>query len=584
MAFLGLAISGCAKEAHLIVTINESGGVQMAETMVVDRALMEQQMKNMDGGDENGEKGEDDEAAPGEKTPAPQPPTEKPAGAAPPADTKAPVTAETAVAAPGTAKPAAGPASPEQDQARKDAALAAKLKETIENSGEFSRGGADIKVESVEVQKDTVKFKVVASFDDLEAFVAGHNSGMLESLFDRLQIEKDENGKLRLTLSSPGASPDEVKMKVAQLGQTAGVSGFKGSLAFVMPGKIISSTLPTTENNTTRLAVDAAKADTLAVLEKLVTGSVVIVAEPGKLVMDALPLDSKKLTSDDGDSPGDGRLPIVEAGAGCDAEALGVSTTLTHVFPEARDYFKDQPWIFTNAGETGCRIEARAFVPKGKSILGLGEVKVTKAVDDQGREIKVSEPSANDSGRYSYSRSDDGESRSTAFSIQMAAPQPGTQTIEKVQGEVILKTCSGWKEQELADPQADAQKSISLANVISGASVTITKVKAGKARKDSLSGTIAMKITGPAEIAQMDFRVKIQGMEQANAYVNTSRMTTEKGQKVRILSVQYNAYRSGPPAIGVEAAPNPKVILIPRYPATLKRERVKFVLKAIDLF
>jgi len=555
-AALGLVLAGagCAKEMFVTVAISENGTVKVTETIAVDRKLAEQQIAMMDRQESGGEE-EDSEGVTSAPAPTPAP----------------------------TPAPAVAPAgAPADAQARQDAALAAKIRDMMESDPPL-RGaeGVDFKIESIEVTKDIVRVAFSLVFADLKEFVAGAPEVLgREAGFGNWVLDKDDAGKLRLTLNSSrseGMSPRESKQMRSML--TA--SGFKAGLKIVMPGKVLSSTLPETRDNETSFSVDASRPESLDAMEKILTQKQVIVSEPGKLAMDSLPLDSAKLAAESRvrASPGAG-LPIVDAGPGYAAEPLGITTTVVHVFPEAEKVLKGRARAMLADAQAGCTIEAQLYAPKGRNLLEVGSARVLKAVDDQGREVKPLAREGYEEERRSSirsSRDDDEEAQTASLTLALALPAPGAKTIAKVEGEIIVTSHAGWQEHSVADLAADPKKEIDLEDVLPGAKMVITKIQEPKGGRGSGGSRVTVKITGPALVNQVKVAVGTDAGGTVRSYGQSSMTRTAKDVTTRTLTVYYEMPQGA-------AADGKKPVLLVRFPKDLKRERVKFTMESIDLF
>ena len=573
---LVLAGAGCVKEMFITVAINENGTVKVTEVMSVDRKLVEQDIARQERMQRGGEEDEDAEVV----TPAPAP-------------TPAPATAPTAApaatpAAPAPSAPAPAPApapagAPVDAQARQDAELVAKIRDMMESDLPLKGSdGVDFKIESIEVTKDIVRIAFSLVFADLKEFVAGAPETLGQGTgFGNWLLDKDDAGKLRLTLNSgrsEGVSPRESK----QMRSALTTSGFKGGLKIVMPGKILSSTLPETKDNETSFTVDAARPESLDAMEKVLGQKQVIVAEPGKLAMDVLPLDSAKLAAESQGrgSPGEG-LPIVDAGPGYTVEPLGITTTVVHVFPEAEKVLKGRARAMPADAQAGCTIEAHLYAPKGRNFLDVSSARVLKAVDDQGREVKPLAQEGDEVGRATIrsSRNEEGEEegQTASLTLALALPAPGAKTLAKVEGETLVTSYAGWQEHPVADLAADPKKEIDLGDLVPGAKMVITKVKEQKAGRESKVGRVTVKVTGPALVRQLRLETQVEGSDASRDYGSSSSVRISKGVVTRTVTVSYNLQAEA-------AAQGKKPILVVRFPKDLKRERVKFTMESIDLF
>ena len=77
---------------------------------------------------------------------------------------------------------------------------------------------------------------------------------------------------------------------------------------------------------------------------------------------------------------------------------------------------------------------------------------------------------------------------------------------------------------------------------------------------------------------RLDFQVKAPGTEHSSSNVMQQNAKTSGNQTVRTLTVSYYAFGSRG-----EASATP-VVLVVRLPEEIKRERVKFTMKSLDLF
>jgi len=112
--------------------------------------------------------------------------------------------------------------------------------------------------------------------------------------------------------------------------------------------------------------------------------------------------------------------------------------------------------------------------------------------------------------------------------------------------------------------------------VLPGARLTLTKIT-------SKSGQFVLQanITGPAAVNNLDARLKFPEVENFNSSsYNTRAPHNQNGQTTRNLTIQGYGYGSdGPLSLSASNA-----VLTIRQPDDLKRERVKFELKTLDLY
>lgn len=569
-ATLGLlaatVLVGCAKESHVTFTINDDGSVDCALAYSMPRAMMEQQLKAMDrfeqGMDEEDEEGDAGKAAPAGGQ-APPPADAKPA----PAD-----------GAPAPAEAAVPPPAPDAEAAAKDAALAAKVRAMVEESGpQDELGDAQCAVKDVRVTADLVTVEMSIRFPDLGSFAAGSHKMFREIGVTQTLIDKDDAGNLRITLKTSGDRFDRAERKQAR--QMILVMQAKTTLTFVMPGRVVSSTLPTVEDRRASFQLDAAKPETLDAMEKLIDGDIVIVSEPGVLKLDGLPLDSLKLSQEeDGSSTGD--LPVVDAVPGYRTEALGVTTTVWHVFPEGREFL--QGHARSGDADTGggqCRIQCRLFAPQTRRMMGIGKVRVTRAVDNLGRQIKLADQvPASDRYTQYYGYGEDRE-RAMKFDLSLPAPLRGAASLETVEGDVLVTSFASWKEHVIADPAADPAVEIDLGDLVPGAKLVVMKVVRPKGEDGERSRQVTVKLTGPKAVGDLRVKVRMEGMDDSQGQSYESSSSRRGGKTVtRMETIHYNAH--GDEGI----APDAKCLLVIQAPTDMKRERVRFFLEGIDLF
>jgi hypothetical protein len=274
-----------------------------------------------------------------------------------------------------------------------------------------------------------------------------------------------------------------------------------------------------------------------------------------------------------------GAPPLTDAGPGFSAEALGITTTMIHVFPEGEKLAKDRmPQLL---GERpGSTLQVNLYPPKGRTVLEVQGVRLVRAVDDQGREVKGPAEGNAGSSRTDYNGDSSGSrGRATRIVLNMDVPAAGAKTLAKVEGEAILTTALGQKEHAVSDLKADLQKEIDLGDLLPGAKMVITNVK--DLDSNNANGQVAIKITGPKAIARIGFDVKSASGESFNAYHSMSSRESTGGETTANVTVQYSPIDRRPRS---PAAEKPKLTLLLHVPADLKRERVKFTLETIDLF
>jgi hypothetical protein len=455
----------------------------------------------------------------------------------------------------------ASPAATNQPAAKAltDAELIKKLQDLREDSGQ---GDADQAVQ-VSITNSMVWTEIDRTFASLEEMLKSASEAWATMGIQNVRFEQDSNGLIRVTLTAP---PDEQRY-FKYLRTTVKMTGAKSRLQLIFPGKVVASSLPETDGNTTGVTLDGKKDETIDAFMKAFSAPAVITAEAGGLRI-PVPLESKTLRRYAGRAadPSDD-LPIKDAGPGFVAEARSLTTTALHVFPEGKDYFKD-----ANQSAPGALIQAKFFVPKGRTLQSISDVKVLKAVDDKGRAIAPAD-AGREQGDIDFSSQSWGSRANDSASIQLALqlPLPDAQAINEVDAEAVAVTAGSWKEMMLTNLQANATNEIDLSDVLPGAKLTITKLTTRKQQT-----TIRAQVTGSPAVKQLKFEAKIPGAEQAGSSVSDLKFSTHNHVSKRAFYLQ--SYNFG----GGEAAG--PLTLVVRYPEDVLRERVRFKLTALDLF
>jgi len=442
-------------------------------------------------------------------------------------------------------------------------------KKITDEMNEHAEAGADESGQkfTVEVKKDTVVTTSSTSFSSIEdmlkaSFAFWSQGGVA---FENFRFETDTNGILRVTLTPPSGMERYLKAARSKLK----LSGTKSELKLVFPGKVVSSGFPATETNSTWLAMDGKKDETLDAMTKLYTAPTVITAEAGGLKLDQ-PLESKKLIRSNrhyGASGDD--LPITDAGPGFVAEAQSITTTTLHVFPGSEDYFKHNGNSFGT--QTGAVVNAKLFAPKGRTLQSLSNVRVFTAVDNKGRSVVAESENGEDASSVDYSGGSP-DASSLPIQLHLQLPQPDAQAIDAISAEAVATTAGTWKEMTLTNLQENATNKLNLAAVLPGAKLVITK-------NSSKNGqiNIQLRLNGPSTVRCLDVRAKIPGNDQFNSNSSERNFSTKGGESTRTVAIQ--GYGFG----DEETASHGAVVLIVRYPEDLRRERVKFNLKGLDL-
>lgn len=447
-----------------------------------------------------------------------------------------------------------------------DDELGRKFQEMMNDQFE-ERGDESAGKVSVEVKKDSVRMVITRSFATLEEMLKnGSEIWWQEAVsFENVRFEKDTNGLLRVTLTPRS----EMQRYFKNVRSALKLSGVSSELKLVFPGKVLTSGFPGTQTNSTWLAIDGKRDETIEAVEKLYNGPVVITAELGGLKLEQ-PLELKKLAqARRGRGEAGDELPVTDAGPGFVAEAQTITTTTLRVFPDGENYFKQGSRYFGQ--QTGTVVSAKLFAPKGRSLQSAGDVRVLKAVDNQGRVIPV-ESEDEETGSSHVFSSGSPDANSAQIQLRLQLPQPDAQAIDELAAEAIVVTAGAWKEMTLTNIQQNATNELDLAGVLPGAKLIITKFTS-KNRQLNLQA----QIKGPPTVRRLDVQAKIPGTDNFNSNLSERNFRTKGNESTRTISIQGYGYSDeGSPLEGA-------FVLVVRYPEDLRRERVNFKLKGLDL-
>ncbi len=454
-----------------------------------------------------------------------------------------------------------------------DEELAKNYRELTEHSYEQNYRTAETKLESIDIKSNTVRTVTTVAYATLEEFLRNSWTlwGQSGLSFENLRLDKDTNSNLRVTMTPQSGNARWVK-NARQYWKSAGMSA---ELRFVFPGKVLSSGLPNTEGNATWIAFDAKKEETLGPAVKLYDAPTVITAELGGLKLDA-PLESKVLQLQAGrGGRGDPELPVTDAGPGFTAEALSVTITTVHYFPEGAKYRKETQGAL-GYQSTGAVVLAKLFAPKGRTLQSVSGVRVLKAVDDKGRPIAAG--AADESSFTSTVELAGGlqvPGNSTRIQLRLPLPASDAQSIEQLDAEAIAATAGNWKELTVPNVSAATTNEIDLASVLAGAKMVLRKIT----RKQSQT-TIEGELKGPPSIRQIEVTTRVGDSDQRFMGNSSERgFTTKDKVSTRKFHLQSYSYSEDG-----EAAAAGTLSVVVRFPEDQKRERVKFTLKGLDLF
>jgi hypothetical protein len=348
------------------------------------------------------------------------------------------------------------------------------------------------------------------------------------------------------------------------------LAGTRTEFRLIFPGAIVSSDLPEKEGSSTGILVDGKTDESLDVALKIHEKPVVITAQAGGLKVPE-PLDSRTLREPQLD-PLAGNLPVTDAGPGFVAEPLALTIQTLHVFPEGKLRMRDDTGDFGQ--RPGVSVNAKLFAPKGRLLLSTTGIKVLSARDDKGRPVGSGDGADETMMVRSYTSTSSGEDsqNSAQIDLQLALPAADAQAIDEVTAEAIAITAGGWKQITLTNVQAASTNEIDLGEILPGAKMAIKQVT-----DKSRQLRVQTQFSGPEEIRRLDVQLSIPGNDRAHSYSNERRASKRSGVLTRTVDAQLYSYDSN------DEAPVGAATLVVRYPQELRRERVRFTLKGLDL-
>lgn len=469
-----------------------------------------------------------------------------------------------------------GSADPDASQAMSDADLVTQLKELATES-EFQDGSGQ-GLASVELLGEDVRTVMTNAFETLEN-LAGSDAWrqmLWGAPLQGLTLASQTNGNLQLTLE-PWTEPGQARY-YRQMFDRWKTSGVQNGLQLIMPGKILSSSLPDTSDRTTSYTLTATNDASLATFRSLTATSIVVVAESGGLHL-AQPVDSRKVRQDNF-APGAQQysdLPLQEAAPGYLAEPDSVEVTTTYRFPDGTNLWERLDDIGLQAD--GVNVRGRLFAPRGRTLLAVNRVHVLKATDDQGRELAVG---SSEDEEYAGTRrfvDSDGEDASAQLDLQLGLPEPDAGAIEEISAEAEVVTAGSWKQMELTRLDSLPGQSVELSEILPGATATLQKpAKEGEPEAPMKRLELTLKLEGPREIRAIKVECKSPDAENQHFSVYDLNSSTGKTNSVRQVRIMGYSFADG-------SSPDLKSVrLILSYPEDLRRERVPFKLLGMDLF
>ena len=460
---------------------------------------------------------------------------------------------------------AAGAPQPLQSRAATDEAFSARYRKVME--GMWTRLASDTRpvIERVEAGKDQVRLVWTNGFVSLAALVTeGRDLMELGGLsFERMRFEKDGSGHLQVTICN---HPQD-KRRSQRVVQAWKRMKVKSERRLVFPGKVLSSSLPSTDGTATWLALDWENEETLKAGQKVESmAEVVVVAELGGLRLDQ-PVESPRQRRGSSRQRWErSDLPVTDAGPGFSATAQSLELTTVRRFPGAPEEPPEQ--FRPRQKEPGLTVRAQVFPPKGKWIKEVGYPVVVNAVDDQGRVLKARNSGENEQeiqSRYSVSRS-----QPAPVELALELPASNARRLVELSAQVVLSTVGKWRSLSFANIRAGFTTNADLSALLPGAWLAVTNVTVLKGQI-----TILATLSGPLGVRDIEFtdsqpaagKIPLQALDQQT---RTKDKTTTR--HVRISGLGFP--RSGQPLAAV---------LILRIPEDLRRERVQFKLTGLDL-
>ena len=457
-----------------------------------------------------------------------------------------------------------------------DGELKSKIEEMYDKQSDLN-GEAAPKIGTVEISTNTVRVVASRAFSSLKDLLSQnpYTWGPSVLMAENARFEIDTNHNLRISFTGSPASARYAK----SMGRAWKSAKMKFDWKLVLPGKILSSDLPGSQDSTTWINLDSDKTNTMAAALRLIGSNVVIIAEAGGITIDE-PLESKKLArSAMGRNTAKSDLPITDAAGGYAAEPVGITISTVHNFPEGEKYLKDRPEaMMYGMGSSGVVVSAKLFPPKGRVIKSVSDLRVKMAKDDKGRPITA--PGEGEEGGseenyteiVSYNSGDTDKNPSARIELRVGLPAPDAKTIDELDAEAVALTIGSWKEMTLTNVQADAKNEIDLSEVLPGAKLIIKKI-AGR----SPQRIIQASLVGPAAVGQLEVKIKMNGQQGSQSNMSGRQSKTSKGVTTRNFTIQ--SFEFNPSG---ETSSGPLTLIV-RSPQDMKRERLQFKLTALDL-
>lgn len=473
----------------------------------------------------------------------------------------------------------AKPAPPDQpvktdQKALSDEELVKRIRDSYTTRLEMMGEAREGNIEAVDVTSNSVRIVTSRAFGSLKELLSENlwSWGPTLLMFEDARFETDTNGQFRVTFTPAKGADRYLKSTTREWKRTK--MNFEWRL--VLPGKVVSSGMPETSDNSTWLAIDSGKPESVEAALKLIGSPLIILAEAGGLnLTDAL--ESKKLARATRQGTRiEPDLPVTDAGPGFVAEPASVTVSTVYYFPDGEKQLQAQPSDYYSLQSTGTTVVAKLFPPKGRTIQSVSGLRVIKAKDDKGRAIagagEEGEDNEADLTEMVFSRGNSDRTGTVRLNLRLGLPAGDAQTIEELEAEGIVLSIGGWKELLVTNVQADAQKEIDLSEVLPGAKLFITKVTLKKPQT-----TVQARLEGPAGVDQLDVKFKTTA-EHGSTHTSSQRSKTSGDKTVRSITIQGYDFETARGSSSAEP-----LTLIVRIPQDAKRERVRFKLNALDL-
>ena len=452
-----------------------------------------------------------------------------------------------------------------------DDELKVKLRAWHEQRGEYSDAEDNSRLETIEVSTNSVRLVTTRTFGTLSEMFGSGLWGWAPTflVLEDARFATKTNGQFEVSFSPAKMDARYLKNLTQQLKSRK----LKQAWKLVLPGRIVSSSFPDKKENTTWVELDTSKPASIDTLMGLIGTNLTVIAEPGGLKLENA-LDSKSaMQRSRRGAPGEAGLPITDAGPGFLAEPVNLTVSTLYYFSEDAKRSGDLQMYRYGMQSTGTVVTAKLFPPKGRQIQAISGVRVIKAADDKGRSIVARTVEADDEFQsrttFNFDGDEDSAQGSAQFALSMGLPMPDAQTIDSIEGEVIVDSIGGWREMVLPNVQADDKKEVDLGELLPGAKLVVTKINARQNQT-----TVSARLIGPKEIGQLDVKVKMAGRGSSN--LSGRNPVVRGGITTRTISIRAYEYESG-------GTPKAAPTLVVRLPQNAKRERVQFRLTALDL-